>query len=275
MIPLSEINAFSEKWGVPAETIEKDYVISWILHGLSKNLLKQDFIFYGGTAIKRVYFEEHRFSEDIDLLSYKKFPLDYILQHLLFSFETVRNETNLSLNFNKNNIIFNNDRVQMLISYLGYEDIIGAPKEIRLDFIMDMEPYGTIKKAKIIETYSDLKGNCFNFNVMTLNTILANKFGLLLDRTRNEPRDLFDIWFLLQRLDKFDFNLSNLCKTFKEKYGFRISGKLMVSNLKNSSFKNKWTMRLGAQLPILPTFEKVITEIEVKIKELFFEEFNE
>ncbi len=31
MIPLSEINRAATKSGVSAETIEKDYVISWIL----------------------------------------------------------------------------------------------------------------------------------------------------------------------------------------------------------------------------------------------------
>ena len=64
MIPLAEINRFAERFNVAAETIEKDYVISWILLCLANNKIGKDFIFYGGTAIKRIYFEDHRFSED-------------------------------------------------------------------------------------------------------------------------------------------------------------------------------------------------------------------
>ena len=71
MIPLAEINAASERAKVPAETIEKDYVICWILKSLAASALKNDYIFYGGTAIKRMYFEDHRFSEDIDLFTSK------------------------------------------------------------------------------------------------------------------------------------------------------------------------------------------------------------
>lgn len=64
MIPLAEINHIAEKYHVSAETIEKDYIISWILLCLAKSKLKNKFVFYGGTAIKRIYFEDHRFSED-------------------------------------------------------------------------------------------------------------------------------------------------------------------------------------------------------------------
>lgn len=140
MIPLSEINYFSQSLKVPSETIEKDYVISWILFCLSKSLLKNVFIFYGGTAIKRIYFEEHRFSEDIDLLSDKKFSLDSILE-ALNCLNYAQDEANISLRINKDNIILGKDRIQMYINYSGYDEIVGAPKEIRLDFTMNMDLY--------------------------------------------------------------------------------------------------------------------------------------
>lgn len=136
MIPLAEINYFSQSLKVPAETIEKDYVISWILFCLAKSILKNDFIFYAGTAIKLIYFEEHRFSEDIDLLSAKKFTLDAILGNLN-CLDYARDQANLSLNVNEDNIIAGKDRIQMYVNYLGYDEIVGTPKEIRLDFAMD------------------------------------------------------------------------------------------------------------------------------------------
>ena len=37
MIPLAEINHIAEKYRVSAETIEKDYIISWILFCLAKS----------------------------------------------------------------------------------------------------------------------------------------------------------------------------------------------------------------------------------------------
>ena len=110
---------------------------------------------------------------------------------------------------------------------------------------------------------------------MTLNTILANKLGLLLDQTHNELRDLFDIWFLLQRLEKFDYDFNQMCEAFRDKYGFRLSAIVLLPKLKNSMMKKNWSMRLSKQVPALPNFDEVIYDIEVKLKELFFEELSE
>lgn len=56
MIALAEINRASETRGVPLETIEKDYAISWILACISRSPLVKDLPFHGGPAIKRIYF---------------------------------------------------------------------------------------------------------------------------------------------------------------------------------------------------------------------------
>ena len=96
MIPLKEINAASARFQVPAETIEKDYAICWALNCIAVSKLKDDFVFYGGTAIKRIHFEDHRFSEDIDLISEKNFQPDSLAQILTDSFALARKEANLS-----------------------------------------------------------------------------------------------------------------------------------------------------------------------------------
>jgi hypothetical protein len=268
MIPLAEINSFAQNLRVPAETIEKDYVISWILLCLSKSKIRDNFIFYGGTAIKRMYFEEHRFSEDIDLLSTHKFSIDHILEEL-GCLDHARVKANLVLNVNRDNIITSKDRAQVYINYSGYDEIVGAPKEIRIDFAMDMSLYGKVSQRNVLETYSDLKKQNSTFSVMTLNTILANKLGLLLDLTRNEPRDLFDIWFLLQRIEKIDYDFTQICEIFKDKFSFRPSLSVLLPRLNNPSIKQNWNVRLGKQLATLPDIEQVIKDITKILKKHF------
>jgi hypothetical protein len=52
---------------LPANTIEKDYVLSWILAGIAEaDKLKNHWIFKGGTCLKKCFFESYRFSEDLD-----------------------------------------------------------------------------------------------------------------------------------------------------------------------------------------------------------------
>lgn len=268
MIQLVEINHYARKFQVAAETIEKDYMISWILFCLSKSSLKNSFTFYGGTAIKRMYFEDHRFSEDIDLITHKTIPLEQILQELN-CLKFAQEKANISLSVNKDNIIKIKNRIQMYINYSGYEEIIGAPKEIRLDFAMDMDRYGQVIDKKMIESYSDLKMKNIIISVMSINTILANKLSLLLDITRNEPRDIYDIWFLLNRLKKFNFNFEEVRESFKERLAFYPNFSTLVSRLKSPSFKNNWYIRLKKQVSDLPDINIVIEEIINKMKVIF------
>ena len=52
--------------GVPLGTVEKDLAITCALKLISKTSLKHQLIFKGGTAIKKIYQPEARFSEDLD-----------------------------------------------------------------------------------------------------------------------------------------------------------------------------------------------------------------
>ncbi len=156
MIPLAEINNTAERFRVPAETIEKDYVICWILKCLSTSTLKNDFIFYGGTAIKRIYFEDHRFSEDIDLISAKVFQQDSLISKLTSHLSNAKEQANLAMSINPDRILSAGTRTQILVEYSGYDEIIGAPKEVRLDLAMDMDLHGDTTEGKLFESYSDL-----------------------------------------------------------------------------------------------------------------------
>ena len=49
---------------IPESVLERDYCIAWFLVGLSQTLLRNKLIFKGGTALRRCYFPDYRFSED-------------------------------------------------------------------------------------------------------------------------------------------------------------------------------------------------------------------
>jgi len=59
MISPREIKEHAGKFNLPANTIEKDYVLNWILYGIANSKELQDkWIFKGGTCLKKCYFEE-------------------------------------------------------------------------------------------------------------------------------------------------------------------------------------------------------------------------
>jgi uncharacterized protein len=48
------------------DVLERDYCLAWFLSALSGSDLKPALAFKGGTALKRCYFADYRFSEDLD-----------------------------------------------------------------------------------------------------------------------------------------------------------------------------------------------------------------
>ena len=67
MIKPGDIQNKARRIGVRDQQIEKDYILSWILQGISQHKqLSTSIIFKGGTVLKKVYFEDYRFSEDLD-----------------------------------------------------------------------------------------------------------------------------------------------------------------------------------------------------------------
>ena len=67
MIRPGEIQSKAREVGVRDQQIEKDYILSWILQGISRHEdLSKTIVFKGGTVLNKAYFEEYRFSEDLD-----------------------------------------------------------------------------------------------------------------------------------------------------------------------------------------------------------------
>jgi hypothetical protein len=55
------------EWQLTEEVIEKDYVLGWLMWGIGSDpVLGDEWVFKGGTCLKKCYIETHRFSEDLD-----------------------------------------------------------------------------------------------------------------------------------------------------------------------------------------------------------------
>ena len=73
-----------EKKNVQWELLEQDYLLSWVLAGISQvEELKSNLIFKGGTALKKTYFGDYRFSQDLDFTVSGTLPNDSTLESLI------------------------------------------------------------------------------------------------------------------------------------------------------------------------------------------------
>ena len=74
------IQEAARQYGVPQNLIEKDYALTYALAGLASHPdLGDTLLFKGGTALKKVFFGDYRFSEDLDF-SARSAPKDRELE---------------------------------------------------------------------------------------------------------------------------------------------------------------------------------------------------
>ena len=70
MILRKEISEKSELWGVPPDTVDKDWVLGHFLSAFYQvNEHLDKLIFKGGTCLRKCRFPDYRFSEDLDFTS--------------------------------------------------------------------------------------------------------------------------------------------------------------------------------------------------------------
>lgn len=265
MIKPGEIQQKARDAGVRDQQIEKDYVLSWILKGIAQHQqLSKAIVFKGGTVLKKIYFEDYRFSEDLDFtLLNNEIPNEQIFAWFEEVFEYVKEEANISLA-----IIDNNEHedggINFYISYTGPLGGQGNNKRVKVDISRSEQlEYAPVMKDVIVG-YSDLEAHqllCY-----PLEEVLVEKMRTVMQRM--QARDFYDIWFLLEQ--------HNMDATFHMK---EFEKKCANKNLKHSDFpkklaerlpqyKGRWKNSMGEQIKDLPDFDQVEREVQRHLKKL-------
>ncbi len=134
MIKPGEIQNKAREFGVRDQQIEKDYVLSWILQGISQHVeLSKALAFKGGTVLKKVYFEDYRFSEDLDYtLLDNNISNEQIFEWFDEVFEYISEEVIIPLEIIENNE-HEDGGINFYISYVGPLGGLGANKKVKVD----------------------------------------------------------------------------------------------------------------------------------------------
>jgi|SRR5690606_14914462 len=62
-----QLRELRTRTGIEWNIVEQDYVLTAVLWGISNTpILKESLVFKGGTALKKCYFGDYRFSQDLD-----------------------------------------------------------------------------------------------------------------------------------------------------------------------------------------------------------------
>lgn len=248
---------------IPENVLERDYCLAWFLVGLSRCLLGQSLVFKGGTALKRCYFEDYRFSEDLDFTLSQKIDFAFIQNELEPVFTETHQSSGVKFRYSRDD---RHAHVNSYTFYMGYEGplpVTVSGKEVKVDITLQEKIVFPIQNQSIIRGYPEFTDipNGAQIQVYSLKEIAAEKTLALMDRARTEPRDLFDMWYLVQG-DHISMN--ELVPAVKEKLDFR--GKKATDVLgefqsKEPRLRKLWEARLSPQMTTLPPFDDVFRSV--------------
>jgi predicted nucleotidyltransferase component of viral defense system len=265
MIKPGEIQNKAREVSVRDQQIEKDYILSWILQGLAQHeKLAKAIVFKGGTVLKKGYFEDYRFSEDLDFtLLNKELSNEQIFLWFEKIFEYVREEANIPLK------IIDNDEhedggINFYISYVGPLGGQGSHKKVKVDISKNEQLEFDTVIRNMITAYSDLDDHqllCYS-----LEEVLVEKMRSVMQRL--QARDYYDIWYLLEI---HGMNINCYTREFIAKCESKgLDANQFTEKLENrkASYRGRWQSSLGDQIKDLPDFDKVAREMQRHIRKL-------
>ena len=265
MIDRREILDSATTASLSPQVVEKDYVLGWLLAGIYKQAdLADDWIFKGGTCLKKCFFETYRFSEDLDFTL--RNPLHLDRDFLVFSMERVATwvyeQSGLELPVDRQEFdVYRNPRGELSCRVkVPYRGPIGprgkSIPNIKLDLTADERLVLDPVRLPIHHPYTDVPGDGIQVLAYAYPEAFAEKVRALGERTR--PRDLYDVVNLYRNVEARP-EPADLLDVLSEKCGFKgIRVPLSVADLEphRSDLVGAWDSMLGHQLPALPPVRK-------------------
>jgi len=264
MIRPGEIQKKANKLCVRDQQIEKDYILSWILQGISQHEeLSRILAFKGGTVLKKVYFEDYRFSEDLDFtLLDETIDSKTIMDWFTDVFQFLKEAANIPLT-----IIDENEHADGGINfYIGYTGPLGgagANKKVKVDISRSEKLVANPELKDVILGYSDQESHklfCY-----TLEEILVEKLRCVMQRV--QARDFYDIWYLLENQGMDADYIKPEFETKCEQKGLKPGDFHSKLQQRIPQYKARWRSSIASQIQDLPDFEKVLREVNRKLKD--------
>jgi uncharacterized protein len=262
MIPQRNISLLSNRLAndggrrIPEAVLERDYCLAWFLAMLSQSPLKHILAFKGGTALKRCYFADYRFSEDLDFTLLQPTALEETLQHLESLYANIHQASGIRFGFDR---LDRHGHVNSHTFYLNYSGPLPAQNSVKVDITIAERITQPCEDRPVLRSYPEFadvpEGS--QIAVYSLDEIAIEKIVALADAARTEPRDLYDLWYLT-REDAVELLI--LHNGIREKLDFRgkrFEGIQAALATKENRLKALWDTRLVQQMSHLPEFGEV------------------
>jgi len=261
MIIQKELYDISEKLKIQPSVLDKDWVLGHFLNAMFEiESIKNNFVFKGGTCLKKCYFSDYRYSEDLDFtLLDKNFIIDKELINKIISISTKNSGASFYLKQIKPQIHKDIPQgYEVTIVFWGADhkpnqSILPVERwqtKIKIDVSFSEKILLQPKQKQIFHSYSDFNKINNKVPVYPINEIASEKIRALMQR--NRPRDIYDLYFLSQKISSKDYSAIHdlLLQKSKDKMLDCCKIDSFVNPLKARKNKRAWESSLGHHLAI-------------------------
>jgi predicted nucleotidyltransferase component of viral defense system len=274
-----------KRLGLPWEALERDYLLSWVLAGIGQiDSLRDTLVFKGGTALKKCYFGDYRFSEDLDFSGLEGVPTGAAMERAVR--EACDAASKLLDEYAP--VVIACERYAEKDPHPGGQEAFTIrarlpwqkqpQTRVIIETTVDEKVLRPAQKRKIIHEYGEpLEAEV---RVYALEEMVAEKLRAILQHvekleergwSRSRARDYYDLWRVLgtyrNRMD-----LSDFASFLREKCAVRnvaFAGPEDFFPDRMLAYVEKtWDQWLGPLVPGLPTFQTVIGNLRPQIAEL-------
>jgi len=200
MITKAQVLLAAQQQELQPTTIEKDYVLGWILFSISNHKSASKWVFKGGTCLKKCFFETYRFSEDLDFTIPKGEP--YVEEEISQTIHDIIAwvETESGIVFPRDGIVIEeysnprgNTSFQVKTSFVGPLQMPRRSiQRIKFDLTQDELLVDNSDFRPIHHPYGDVPDDTLHSFCYSINEILAEKSRALFER-QGRARDVYDV----------------------------------------------------------------------------------
>ena len=281
-------NRLQEAWrqlGLPSYVIERDYLLSWVLAGIAAvPELKETLVFKGGTSLKKCYFGDYRFSEDLDFSALEGVPTGDAMEKLMgLVCEAARKlldeyadvELVCRRHLEKDPHPGGQEAFEIR-AQLPWHTSSDIP--VKIEITVDELIAWPVERRSVMHGYGELLD--VELQIYSPTEVVAEKLRairqqlkLLEERgwIRNRARDYYDLWRVLgefgDSVDRLNFigRLHDKCKL--RNVDFEGPDDFFDSRVADD-VKQGWESSLAALVPNLPAFDTVMGELQPQVAAL-------
>ena len=225
MISAEEVKETSITLGVPLPYVEKDYVMGWLLYGICANpVLAQNLILKGGNCLRKVYFPDTRFSDDLDFTALHLDTEQEFHGQLNTVCKTVGEAAGIEFDLGRTHVEEKQTpdgesrAMDGRVYFKGFAGDSSVTMRIKFDVSEYEKTVLPLQHHPIIHNYSDMDTCRAQIVCYSLEEVLAEKLRSWIQRTRS--RDLFDIAKIVQS-KAVPISKTNIMSAFFQKTIFK------------------------------------------------------